>query len=64
MFILFRKTDFNTILTCLWDKVYRCWCHNIFVVAFLLSSHDHDLMCVSVMVQENMSKLVIYIKKK
>ena len=32
VFILFKKTDFNTILACLGDKVYRWWGgHKIFV---------------------------------
>ena len=33
VFILFKKTDFNTILACLVGKVYRWWGggHNIFV---------------------------------
>ena len=25
VFILFKKTDFNTILACLWGKVYQSW---------------------------------------
>ena len=32
MFILFKKTDFNTILACLGGKVYRWWR----VIKFLL----------------------------
>ena len=32
VFILFKKTDFNTILACLGGKVYRWWGgHKIFV---------------------------------
>ena len=34
VFILFKKTDFNTILACLGGKVYLWWgggCHRIFV---------------------------------
>ena len=32
MFILFKKTDFNTILACLGGKVHRSWGgHKIFV---------------------------------
>ena len=41
VFILFKKTDFNTILACLGGKAYRWWGHKIFVakkgVAILLT---------------------------
>ena len=31
VFILFKKTDFNTILVCIGGKVYRWWDHKISV---------------------------------
>ena len=31
VFILLKKTDFDTILTFLWGKVYWCGSHKVFV---------------------------------
>ena len=41
VFILFKKTDFNTILACLGGKVYRWW----EVIKFLLPKYgDHNFI--------------------